>query len=89
MKFIYLFFTALLAVSNLLLAQEDTEELIVTSAFIEGDVSSINNPIHVVDYTEVSKRGILKFSATMYVSRRFDQRSWKLRLLIEKNQKRL
>ena len=58
MKFIYLFFTALLAVSNLLLAQEDTEELIVTSAFIKGDVSSINNPIHVVDDTEVSKRGI-------------------------------
>ena len=58
MKFIFIFFTALLAVSNFLLAQEDTEELIVTSAFIEGDVSSINNPIHVVDDTEVSKRGI-------------------------------
>ena len=58
MKFIYIFFTALLAVSNFLLAQEDTEELIVTSAFIEGDASSINNPIHVVGYAEVSKRGI-------------------------------
>ena len=58
MKIIYLFFTALLAVSNFLLAQEDTEELIVTSAFIAGDASSINNPIHVVGYSEVSKRGI-------------------------------
>ena len=47
-----------MAVSNFLLAQEDTEELIVTSAFIEGDASSINNPIHVVGYAEVSKRGI-------------------------------
>ena len=58
MKFICIFFTALLAVSNFLLAQEDTEELIVASAFIEGDSSSINNPIHVVEYAEVSKRGI-------------------------------
>ena len=39
-------------------SQDEVEEIVVTSAFIEGDTSSINNPIHVVGYAEVSKRGI-------------------------------
>ena len=49
--------TALFAVPALLLAQ-DIEEVTVSSAFLDGDASSINNPIHVIQYSDFSKKGV-------------------------------
>ena len=57
MKTFYIYLTALFAVPTLLLAQ-DIEELTVSSAFLDGDVSSINNPIHVIQYSDFSKKGV-------------------------------
>ena len=58
MKYFYIFFAALFAASGLLIAQEDIEELTVTSAFLDSDASSINNPIHVIQYSDFSKKGV-------------------------------
>ena len=57
MKTFYIYLTALFAVPALLLAQ-DIEEVTVSSAFLDGDVSSINNPIHVIQYSDFSKKGV-------------------------------
>ena len=57
MKTFYIYLTAIFAVPALLLAQ-DIEELTVSSAFLDGDVSSINNPIHVIQYSDFSKKGV-------------------------------
>ena len=57
MKTFYIYLTALFAVPALLLAQ-DIEEITVSSAFLDGDVSSINNPIHVIQYSDFSKKGV-------------------------------
>ena len=57
MKTFYIYLTALFAVPTLLLAQ-DIEELTVSSAFLDGDASSINNPIHVIQYSDFSKKGV-------------------------------
>ena len=57
MKTFYIYLTAFLAVPTLLLAQ-DIEELTVSSAFLDGDASSINNPIHVIQYSDFSKKGV-------------------------------
>ena len=57
MKIFYIYLTALFAVPALLLAQ-DIEEVTVSSAFLDGDVSSINNPIHVIQYSDFSKKGV-------------------------------
>ena len=57
MKTFYIYLTAFLAVPTLMLAQ-DIEELTVSSAFLDGDASSINNPIHVIQYSDFSKKGV-------------------------------
>ena len=57
MKTFYIYLTALFAVPALLLAQ-DIEEVTVSSAFLDGDVSSINNPIHVIQYSDFLKKGV-------------------------------
>ena len=57
MKTFYIYLTALFAVPALLLAQ-DIEEVTVSSAFLDGDASSINNPIHVIQYSDFSKKGV-------------------------------
>ena len=57
MKTFYIYLTALFAVPALLLAQ-DIEEITVSSAFLDGDVSSINNPIHVIHYSDFSRKGV-------------------------------
>lgn len=57
MKTFYIYLTVLFAVPALLLAQ-DIEEVTVSSAFLDGDVSSINNPIHVIQYSDFSKKGV-------------------------------
>ena len=57
MKTFYIYLTAFLAVPTFLLAQ-DIEELTVSSAFLDGDASSINNPIHVIQYSDFSKKGV-------------------------------
>ena len=57
MKTFYIYLTAFFAVPTLLLAQ-DIEELTVSSAFLDGDASSINNPIHVIQYSDFSKKGV-------------------------------
>ena len=57
MKIFYIYLTALFAVPALLLAK-DIEEVTVSSAFLDGDVSSINNPIHVIQYSDFSKKGV-------------------------------
>jgi len=57
MKTFYIYLTALFAVPALLLAQ-DIEEVTVSSAFLDGDVSSINNPIHVIQYSDFSRKGV-------------------------------
>ena len=57
MKIFYIYLTALFAVPAILLAQ-DIEEVTVSSAFLDGDVSSINNPIHVIQYSDFSKKGV-------------------------------
>ncbi|MFL2780296.1 MAG: TonB-dependent receptor plug domain-containing protein [Gammaproteobacteria bacterium] len=57
MKTFYIYLTALFAVPALLLAQ-DIEEVTVSSAFLDGDVSNINNPIHVIQYSDFSKKGV-------------------------------
>ena len=57
MKTFYFYLTALFAVPALLLAQ-DIEEITVSSAFLDGDVSSINNPIHVIHYSDFSRKGV-------------------------------
>ena len=58
MKIIYIYLAALLVATNFLFAQEDLEEIVVTSSFLDADVSSINNPIHVIQYTDFSKKGV-------------------------------
>ena len=57
MKTFYIYLTALFAVPALLLAQA-IDEVTVSSAFLDGDVSSINNPIHVIQYSDFSKKGV-------------------------------
>ena len=57
MKIFYIYLTALFAVPALLLAK-DIEEVTVSSAFLDSDVSSINNPIHVIQYSDFSKKGV-------------------------------
>ena len=57
MKTFYIYLTAFLAVPTLMLAQ-DIEELTVSSAFLDGDASSINNPIHVIQHSDFSKKGV-------------------------------
>jgi len=57
MKTFYIYLTALFAVPAVLLAQ-DIEEITVSSAFLDGDVSSINNPIHVIHYSDFSRKGV-------------------------------
>ena len=57
MKTFYIYLTALFAVPALVLAQ-DIEEVTVSSAFLDGDASSINNPIHVIQYSDFSKKGV-------------------------------
>ncbi len=57
MKTFHIYLTVLFAVPALLLAQ-DIEEVTVSSAFLDGDVSSINNPIHVIQYSDFSKKGV-------------------------------
>ena len=57
MKTFNIYLTALFAVPALLLAQ-DIEEVTVSSAFLDGDASSINNPIHVIQYSDFSKKGV-------------------------------
>jgi len=58
MKSIYIYLAALLVATNFLFAQEDLEEIVVTSSFLDADASSINNPIHVIQYTDFSKKGV-------------------------------
>ena len=58
MKIIYIYLAALLVATNFLFAQEDLEEIVVTSSFLDADASSINNPIHVIQYTDFSKKGV-------------------------------
>ena len=58
MKTIYIYLAALLVATNFLFAQEDLEEIVVTSSFLDADASSINNPIHVIQYTDFSKKGV-------------------------------
>tara|TARA_E500000331_G_scaffold329505_1_gene350183 strand:+ start:4765 stop:6834 length:2070 start_codon:yes stop_codon:yes gene_type:complete len=57
MKTFYIYLTALFTVPAVLLAQ-DIEEITVSSAFLDGDVSSINNPIHVIHYSDFSRKGV-------------------------------
>ena len=64
MKTFYIYLTALFAVPALLLAQ-DIEEVTVSSAFLDGDVSSINNPIHVIQYSDFSKKGVSTLAASI------------------------
>ena len=56
MKSIYIYLATLLVATNFLFAQEDLEEIVVTSSFLDADASSINNPIHVIQYTDFSKK---------------------------------
>ena len=62
MKIIYIYLATLLVATNLLeisvflFSQEDLEEIVVTSSFLDADASSINNPIHVIQYTDFSKK---------------------------------
>ena len=58
MKPIYIYLATLLVATNFLFAQEDLEEIVVTSSFLDADASSINNPIHVIQYTDFSKKGV-------------------------------